>query len=265
MELGEVLVMQVERVSMIMAELNVNGRVTVSGLAERLNVSKVTVRRDLDLLSRENKLLIVHGGAVKPNFTLYEAPYSHRNAIHIEEKQRVGMKAAEMINDYDVVAFGVGTTTLQIANHLMNKKNVTILVGCVPILNSLIERKKAGYFTGKIIFLGGEIDTDQMFAMGSMTLDLLDNFHIDKVFIGANGYSITNGITTYQIDEGNLLKKMLRRSNQVHIVIDHSKIDAKSLYKYADYNEVDYVICDSDPPNNWNKRLLDAGVSWVKA
>ncbi|WP_054023805.1 DeoR/GlpR family DNA-binding transcription regulator [Bacillus sp. FJAT-28004] len=257
--------LQVERVSMIMAELNANGRVTVSGLAERLEVSKVTVRRDLDLLSKESKLLIVHGGAVKPNFTLYEAPYSQRNAIHIEEKIRVGIKAADMINDYDVIAFGVGTTTLQIANHLMNKRNVTILVGCVPILNSLIERKKAGYFTGKIIFLGGEIDTDQMFATGSISLDLLNNFHVDKVFVGANGYSIANGITTYQIDEGHLLKKMLRRSDQVHIVIDHSKIDAKSLYKYADFDEADYVICDSEPPNDWSTRLLDAGVTWVKA
>jgi DeoR family transcriptional regulator, carbon catabolite repression regulator len=258
-------VLQIERVSMIMAELNINGKVTVSGLSERLNVSKVTVRRDLEVLSQENKLLIVHGGAVKPNFTLYEAPYSHRNAINIEEKQRIGMKAASMINDYDVIAFGVGTTTLQIANQLMNKKNVTILVGCVPILNSLIERKKAGYFTGKIIFLGGEIDADHMFATGSMTLDLLDNFHIDKAFIGANGYSIADGITTYQIDEGHLLKKMLRRSNEVHIVIDHSKINAKSLYKYADFAEADYVICDSEPPYDWNKRLLDAGVSWMKA
>ncbi|RAP76611.1 DeoR/GlpR family DNA-binding transcription regulator [Paenibacillus montanisoli] len=257
--------LQVERMSMILAELNAKGRVTVNELSEHLNVSKVTVRRDLDALSRENKLLIVHGGGIKPNFTLYEAPYSQRNSIHIQEKQRVGMKAVELIDDYDVIAMGVGTTTIQISNHLLNKKNLTIIVGCIQVLNSLIERKKAGYFTGRIIFLGGEIDTDQMFASGSMTIDLLEKFYIDKAFIGANGYSIAHGITTYHIDEGNLLRRMLERSNKVHIVIDHSKIGVKSMYKYADYNEVNCVICDSAPPTEWKEKLDRANISWVKA
>ncbi|WP_219836889.1 DeoR/GlpR family DNA-binding transcription regulator [Paenibacillus sp. R14(2021)] len=251
--------------SMILAELHAKGRVTVNELAEQLNVSKVTIRRDLDTLSRENKLLIVHGGGIKPNFTLYEAPYSQRNAMNIEQKQRVGMKAVELINDYDVIALGVGTTTIQIANHLFNKKNLTIIIGCIQVLNSLIERKKSGYFTGKLIFLGGEIDTDQMFASGSMTIELLEKFHIDKAFIGANGYSITDGITTYDIDEGNFLKKMLQRSNKVHVVIDHSKIDVKSMYKYADYNEIDCVICNEDPPMDWKEKLASANIEWVNA
>ncbi|WP_090980420.1 DeoR/GlpR family DNA-binding transcription regulator [Paenibacillus sp. CF384] len=251
--------------SMIVAELNAKGRVTVNELADQLNVSKVTIRRDLDALSRENKLVIVHGGGIKPNFTLYEAPYSHRNSIYIQEKQRVGMKAVELIQDYDVIALGVGTTTIQIANHLFNKKNLTIITGCIQVLNSLIERKKSGYFTGKLIFLGGEIDTDQMFASGSMTIELLEKFHIDKAFIGANGYSIADGITTYDIDEGNVLKKMLQRSNKVHVVIDHSKINVKSMYRYAEYNDVDYVICNEDSPQEWKDKLAQEGVGWVIA
>ncbi|QHW32324.1 DeoR/GlpR transcriptional regulator [Paenibacillus rhizovicinus] len=251
--------------SMILAELNAKGRVTVNELAEQLNVSKVTIRRDLDVLSRENKLIIVHGGGIKPNFTLYEAPYSDRNSVFIEEKQRVGMKAVELINDYDVIALGVGTTTIQIANHLFNKKNLTIITGCIQVLNSLIERKKSGYFTGKLIFLGGEIDTDQMFASGSMTIELLEKFHIDKAFIGANGYSIADGITTYDIDEGNFLKKMVQRSNKVHVVIDHSKIDVKSMYTYAEYNDIDCVICNIDPPIEWKEKLTSSGIDWVVA
>ncbi|UVI31289.1 DeoR/GlpR family DNA-binding transcription regulator [Paenibacillus spongiae] len=257
--------LQVERMSLILAELNANGRVTVNGLAERLMVSKVTIRRDLELLNQENKLLIVHGGAIKPNFRLYEAPFNQRHDINIDEKKQVGQKAAEFIQDYDVVAFGVGTTTLQIAKHLQNKHNLTIIVGCVSILNQLIERKKSGFFTGKIIFLGGEIDTDQMFATGTVMMDMLDRLNIDKAFIGANGYSIVNGITTYNIDEGNFLKRMILRSSEVYLVVDHTKIDAKSMYKYTEFNDVNHVICDSEPPSDWIKQLESEGVQWTKA
>ncbi|SEO52310.1 DeoR/GlpR family DNA-binding transcription regulator [Paenibacillus sp. OV219] len=257
--------LQVERMSLILAELNANGRVMVNGLAEQLEVSKVTIRRDLELLSQDNKLLIVHGGAIKPNFRLYEAPFNQRHDINIEEKIQVGKKAVDCIQDNDVIAFGVGTTTLQIAKHVQNKHNLTIIVSCVSILNQLIERKKAGVFSEKIIFLGGEIDTDQMFATGSMMLDMLDRLYIDKVFIGASGYSIVNGITTYNIEEGNFLKRLINRSREVYLVIDHTKIEAKSLFKYTEFNDVDYIICDSNPPTDWKKPLENGKVQWIKA
>lgn len=250
---------------MILQKLNMHGRVTVNELAEQLNVSKVTIRRDLEKLSQEKKLTIVHGGAIKPNFTLYEEPFINRREVNLEEKKRVGQAASSFINDNDVIAFGVGTTTLQVATHLQNKKNLTIIVGCVSILNVLIEQKRLGYFTGRIIFIGGEIDTEQMFVSGTLTMEILDKLNIDKAFIGANGYSVKHGLTTFLMDEGNLLKKIIKHSNEAYLVIDHSKLEAKSFYQYAEFDDVHCVICDYDPPNDWKKHLASREIRWVKA
>lgn len=254
-----------ERERIILAELNMKGKVTVNGLADQLDVSKETVRRDLDRLSQEKKLVKVHGGAIKENFNMYEAPYLKRTTLHAEEKKLVGKKAETFINDNDVVALGVGTTTLEIVNHLQNKNNVTFIFNGISLLNTLVERKNAGYFMGRMIFLGGEIDTDQMFTTGNITLDVLDKLYIDKAFVGAKGYSIEHGITSYYTDDGHILRQLMERSNEVYLVMDDSKIGAKSMYKFAEFDEVDYVICNEYPPENWMRRLEKHDVQWIKA
>ncbi|USK35170.1 DeoR/GlpR family DNA-binding transcription regulator [Bacillus sp. F19] len=257
--------LSVERHQIILNHLNLHGKITIHELLDQLKVSKQTIRRDLEHLEQQGKLTKVHGGAVKKVISeKYEPSFNERINVNIEEKKKIGARAAEMIQDGDVVAFGIGTTTLQVANNIRNKKNLTILLSCVRTLNSLIELKRAGIFTGKIIFLAGEINTDLMAGLGSLTLQNMHQFQIDKAFIGGNGITLEHGLSTYDIEDGNFLKKLISISKEVTLVIDHSKRGISSLYHFAKIEQIQNVISTADVPEDWKEVLQDKNIQWIK-
>ena len=254
----------VERHQIILNNLNLYGRITIQELLDQLKVSKQTIRRDLDYLENQGKLTKVHGGAVvKVISEKFEAPFHERLKVNIEEKKRIGVRAAEMIQDGDVIAFGIGTTTLHVADNIRNKKNLTILLSCVRTLNSLIELKRSGFFSGKIIFLAGEIDTDSMAGLGTLTLQNMNQFQVDKAFIGANGITLEQGLSTYDIEDGNFLKKIISISKEVNLVIDHSKIGISSLYQFATINKIQNIISAGDVPEDWKEVFEEKNIQWI--
>ena len=129
----------------------------------------------------------------------------------------------------------------------------------------MIDLKNKGIFDGKIIFLGGEINADQLSCVGPISENILNNFYVDKAFIGVGGVSLQNGLTGYDINEANLSKKIMENSKEVIIVADHSKIGVRNFYKIADIENVNVIVSDAEAPNEWSNSLDEYEIDWIKA
>ncbi|SMB79828.1 DeoR C terminal sensor domain-containing protein [Desulfonispora thiosulfatigenes DSM 11270] len=163
----------------------------------------------------------------------------------------------------DVIAIDTGTTTCEILYHLKDKKNITMLLNNVAGLNIMIDLKNNKMFDGNIIFLGGEIDTNQLSCFGPISENILENFYIDKAFIAVGGISLQNGLTGYNVNEANLPKKIMENSKEVIVVVDYSKIGVRNFYKISELNEVNVIVSNKEVPNEWNDMLNQYEINWV--
>ena len=254
-----------KRKDLILYELDNFEKVSVTQLAKKFGVTTETIRRDLDALEAEYKLKRIHGGAIKISFDKKEPSHTQKRNVYREEKQRIGHKAASLINNNDIITIDTGTTTCEILYYIKDKKNLTILLNTVAGLNILIDLKSKGVFDGKIIFLGGEINAEQLSCIGPISENILKNFYVDKAFIGVGGVSLQNGLTGYDVDEANLSKKIMENAKEVIIVADHSKIGVRNFYKIEDIENVNVIVSDVEAPNEWSNILSEYGIDWIKA
>ncbi|AOT69430.1 DeoR family transcriptional regulator [Geosporobacter ferrireducens] len=254
-----------ERKMIILNKLDIDGKVTVKELSKEFQVSTETIRRDLEILENEKRLKKVYGGAIKISFDGSEPPYNHRETLHIHEKRIIGKKAADIVQDNDMIVIDVGTTTLQIIHHLLHKNNLTVLINSIPALTLLLEYKQRGLFSGRIIFLGGEINAEQMTTFGSIAEKTLEAFYLDKAFIAVGGLSVKHGITSYDVQEGTLSRKLIMHAKEVIVMADHSKLGVRNFYRIVDIDAVHAVICDKEPPKEWQDDLNDKCITWITA
>ena len=133
-----------ERKNEILKELNKMGKVKVMELVDQFNVSEETIRRDLMILEEKGLLKRVYGGAIKTVFEFEEPPFTQRTTVNQEAKVKVGKKAVELISNGDVIAIDVGTTMLEFAQCIENKKDITIFnqfSSCVVCVNRIAQSK----------------------------------------------------------------------------------------------------------------------------
>ncbi|MFX3634261.1 MAG: DeoR/GlpR family DNA-binding transcription regulator [Candidatus Pristimantibacillus sp.] len=255
----------VERKQVIVNLLQLKGKVRTPELVKELDVSSETIRRYLEELEQEKKLKRVYGGAIKINVEREEPAYVKREVLQAEEKRRIGRAAASLIQDKDVVALDDGTTTLQMIDSLVLKKQLTVLVTSIYTLSLLIGYKNRGVFDGEVILIGGRINTKHYRTSGSLAIEFMSNFNVDKAFLVADGLQIDDGVTSYEDDRGVLARTIMKRSKQSIVLADYTKIGTSHFYKFADLSEVDMVISDIAPPAAWRSKLDEDDVHWIVA
>ncbi|MCZ8516866.1 DeoR/GlpR family DNA-binding transcription regulator [Paenibacillus filicis] len=245
-----------DRKKTILDQLEMEGKVKVHLLAEHLNVSTETIRRDLDRLEKESKLRKVYGGAVKASFDHIEPPFPKRSQMKREEKAAIGRLAASLVKDGETIMLDNGTTTIEILRHLKDRPDVTIITHSIPILTLALE-----IFRGKIIFAGGEVNARYQAATGAITHQLLDQFKVNKAFISAGGISLADGITDYQLEEVTVSQSMIQRSEEAILVCDHSKFGITTFARIARLQEISMVVTDSGCPKEWIDAIESLGVN----
>ncbi|OIK12856.1 DeoR family transcriptional regulator [Bacillus sp. MUM 116] len=254
-----------ERKRKILELLEISGKVKVNELAEILKVSTETIRKYLDELQQEEKLKKVYGGAINISFFNEEPPTVEREVIYSEAKQRIGEFAANLINDNDVIAIDDGSTPLQLVKNLRKKRNITIFTTSISALSVLIDLHQQNIFTGKIIMLGGEINTTHHRVTGSFTIEMLENLYVDKYFISADGITKEAGITSFDSSKGMVTRKLIDHSGKQIVLIDHSKVGKRTHYKMADLQDIDIIVSDKEHPEDWEYLLKENNVKWLVA
>lgn len=247
-----------ERKAKILDIILQQGNAYISELSKQFQVSDETIRRDLAELSKDNKIVKVHGGAIAVKRPLREERYDTRIKQNSEAKKKIGRYAANLISDGDVISFDYGVTTEEIARFIYNVKNITVLTNSFTIATILIKKIQAGDFTGKILFIGGEINVDTAKASGEVTLAFLNRFMTDKAFVTVTSIS-HNGIMMWNETEGEFSATLCKRASETYIVADSSKFDKDSFYKFLDFEQVDCIITDDE--NEISEETKDAILS----
>lgn len=244
----------------ILERLAEDKQLYVPDLARTLRVSSETIRRDLDRLEKEGKLKKVYGGAVLSDVPSWEPPFDQKVTINSKEKQAIGKLAASLIEDGDVVMIGNGTTTLGILDYLDNRKNITLITHSTPVILSAMEK-----FKGHLIFIGGEVDMNQKSTHGPLAALTLRQLKANKAFISAGGVSTTDGVTDYDLNEANMSRLLLGRSDELIVLADHTKLGATTFAHICSLDNVSTLISDRHCPQDLHRLLADKGVRLLLA
>lgn len=253
-----------DRYKAIIRELEMKNKIGVADIAIKLNVTPETIRKDLSALEEKKKLRRIHGGAIQYFGVIIEPHFNKKVGIFHPQKKMIGEAAATFIMDGDLVALDVGTTTFQIASAIKDVKNVTIVtnsLAAAELLNSRIENR---LFDGKVIVLGGISNPLQRSISGSITNKLLEQFYFDKAFISCGGIN-KEGICDFNVEEATASSIMMKRSKQIIVAADSSKLNQRALFHIGPFSAIDYLITDQKMPADWSKDPVFGQVDWITA
>ncbi|HEY0756530.1 MAG TPA: DeoR/GlpR family DNA-binding transcription regulator [Ktedonobacteraceae bacterium] len=249
-----------ERRLRIFKTIESSGVASVRDLARRFEVSPITIMRDLQELELEGLIRRVHGGAVSVRGASYETPFSARESQLSPEKQRIALKAVELIADGDSLILDVGTTTLEIARALKSKRNLTVLVTNLHAALELASQPAL-----QVIVIGGKLRANELSLVGHLTEQTLRTFQVDKAFIGVSGITLEHGLTEFNLDEAGTKRVILERARQKIIVADQTKFGKVMLSQVAPLAAADLIITNRELDESFQRAIEEAGVTLLLA
>lgn len=247
----------------ILDELRQNQAVQVADLSKRFGVSEVSIRRDLTHLEVAGALRRIHGGAVAAPKTRTEPPpLMATTSDHLPEKIRIGQAAAALIAPGDRVICDSGTTVLQVAAQLpmglRQSGDLTVITNSLPVVREIGACKGV-----HLILLGGVYLPQYEVTVGPQTIEILRTLHSDKLFLGADGLTLTKGVTTANVLEAEVNRATIAATTEVIVVADSSKIGLIGLTTIAPLVSIHKLITDSAAPTDFVAGLRRLGVEVI--
>ncbi|MGL3994035.1 DeoR/GlpR family DNA-binding transcription regulator [Pediococcus acidilactici] len=228
-----------ERLTTILNLINTNNIMTAKELSKQLNVSIMTINRDLNELEAEGLINKVYGGATSVEYNRSKfSSFNKNKEIHIDEKYAVAKKAAEQIENEDIIFIGPGTTNELILDFIA-AQNVTVVTSNIAIFDKL--RNSSGI---QVIIVGGEYNKKSNSVTGVLAEKMITDLQFDKCFIGINGIDHL-AATTLNADAGKLQSIALSNSHKRYIVTDKYKLDKKTFFEFYTLKPGDTIITNS--------------------
>lgn len=217
--------------------------VAVRQLAEDLQVSEATVRRDLKALADRNQLTLIHGGATLSPSVDYS--FRAKQQRQVEEKRLIASLAASLVQDGDQVFLDSGTTCFEMAGLLQGRRSLSVLVNSARLT---LEFTSPGH---SVIMLGGQYRPERMDTVGPITMSTLDQLRGYLAFIGADGLSMDFGPSASDIESAHLYRLVVRHARRTVLLADHTKFNTPSLFRIVDWDAIDYLVTDHLPDDHW--------------
>lgn len=249
-----------ERRKQIIEKIKQNRMIKVTDLMEEHDVSIETIRRDLEHLEKQGILRRVYGGAVAVGMYGQEPDYTFREVVNYDEKKAIGARAAELINDGDTVFVDVGTTTLEAARYLHDKKNLTVITNSTAVAVEMVK-----YYGCRLILLGGELKRTELSTAGFLCEEGIRHFHVSKALIGTGGISVKWGVTDYHIAETTARRLMIERSDMVIVLADYTKIEAAVMNCVCPIESIHTLVTDWSVSPKLVAGFREAGVNTIVA
>ena len=243
------------RKQFILETLKKTGGIKISELAKKLGKSRMTITRDLDELAKDGLLLRVHGGAVSNISRGYEPPYFSRKGLRTGAKQAIAKVANELITEGNTLILDVGSSTRELAQLLKNRKNLTVIT---PSLEHAMEL--AGNSLIKLIVTGGVVRVGEMSIVGPISENTINEFNVDKAFIGAGGIDLKAGLTEYNTEDAQVKKSIIENSKQSIVLADSTKLGNVTFSKVISLEQIDILITDSEADSSYINSLEEKGI-----
>ena len=245
-----------ERRRQILLELKLRPHVRISELAERFNVSTETVRRDFDALSEEGLIARAHGGASAPSQGHYPSLDERANA-RVHERERIGSRAADLVQDGETLMIDSGSTTIEMARALAYRGTP-----CTVITNSIPVAMTLGHGAVQVLLCPGEYLDAESAVIGTETLEFLARFNVDRCFIGSSGFSEEGPSETVR-GFAAVKRMMLHRATKRHLLIDSEKFGRKGLAQVGDLSDLQSIVVDARPKGLLLSALVAANVNII--
>lgn len=247
-------VKKAERLSAILDEVEGHGTVDVADLVAALGVSGATIRRDLQSLSASQLLVRTHGGAMA-NEVGDEVPARVKSALRLPDKRRIASAAADLVTDGSVVGMTGGSTTLELARALTDRRGITVVTNAITIAAEL-----AGHAGIRVVVIGG-ILRHSYELVGPAAEAMLSNYHFDFAFIGVDGLTPEEGCTTYDEMEAHTDRAFMDRARWSVVLTDSSKIGRVTFARIARLSRVDELVTDRAAAADQLTEIRQAGVN----
>ena len=234
------IVSALQRQSAILSLLDRQSSVQVVDLADLFNVSKVTIRKDLDELENKGKLRRTHGGAVSLSKRVTVSIQDKRVNVNVGAKKAIARCASEFVDDGDVLLVDSGTTALEFVRMLSNKQNITIITGDFTIAD-MIDKSMPNI---DVVMLGGSLRKGHRYTAGPVAMKALSMLHADKAFVCPTSYVPTKGFLTNYPGMAELKSSFIRSCKTSFLLMDTSKVMGSGLIRFADISDVDFIIME---------------------
>ena len=232
-----------ERQRIILNEVEVHNRVLLTDLAEQLEVSVDTVRRDVKELDRARKLRKVHGGAVSLGFVSPAA--ANINTYALQEKMVIAEKALGLLRDGSVIFMDGGTTCQELARVLPETLDLTCFTISLPV--ALILLSKPGV---RVVLIGGEVSGEAQITTGASAVRALSEIQVDYGFIGTGYVDALHGLTEFDWDVVQVKKAVIEASRKVVLLCISEKLNSQHRYRTCDISAINTMVTELDPDHN---------------
>ncbi|MBT3271552.1 MAG: DeoR/GlpR transcriptional regulator [Spirochaetales bacterium] len=240
-----------ERKQAILDLLMDDNSISVSEISKILQVSTVTIRSDLHGLEDGGLIVRTRGGALP----VFHRSILNRQKVNIEEKTRIAKMAAALVSDGDTIMIEAGTTTALIARHLPGKQDVHVVTN-----SSLLLRYSRTNPLLNLILTGGEFRPMTESFVGSIARREVERFNVRYAFVGTDGFSVDNGLTTHLVEGAEIVRVMSSRAEKTVLVADSTKYGRAGFAAVLPLTDIDILITDDGIDSEAKRQVADLGI-----
>ena len=241
-----------ERQSFILRQVNLHNKVLSTDLSQEMNVSEDTIRRDLNELSEERKIIKVHGGALSKSFHL---SLKSTHIYSLDEKKTIAHKASQLIKDGMFVLTTGGTTIIELAKALPPELSATFFTGSLPAAYEYIHHPNI-----EVIFIGDKISKSAQLSVGGEAISKIRHIKADLCFLGTNAIDITHGLTDSDWEVVQIKKAMIESAEKVISLAISEKLNTSQRIKICGLDEIDMLITELPQDDSLLNPYHEAGL-----
>ncbi len=234
--------------------------VTVNELAEALNISRETIRRDLSELARVGKVQKFHGGASLPMAT-GEGHFHERMGKNVEAKVQIAVEAVKLVSPSETILIDTGSTTLYFAEKLAELSDLTVVTNSTEIAKVM----STGLSLSRTFLLGGEFHGDNRQTIGSMAIAQVQSFRAHHAILTVGALDTRTGVMDYSIEEAQLARAMIEQAEIITLLVDSSKFEQIASFEVCKLARVTNLVCDKPPSSKMEAALKEANVNIIIA
>lgn len=247
-----------ERQAEIVRVVEERGRARVTELAESFGVSSVTIRKDLDVLADQGRLIRTHGGAIGLRVRGQDLAHDVRDRLQQAEKAAIGRLAATRVNDGESIIIDASTTSIYLARELMLRtpgQSLTIVTNSIRLAGEMATRADIS-----VLLMGGRVRGRSLSLVGQLGDGVLRRVNVQKAFLGAAGFTFEAGLTETTEEEAQIKRAMVAAAREVYALVDNSKWGRVASATFCRPDELTGVITDAGAPDDMVAGLQGMGI-----
>lgn len=245
----------VERHKYILEQLRKDGYVRVRDLSMELDVSEVTIRKDLKHLEGRKLLLLNHGGASRLTSLIEDRHIDEKEKLFVDEKIRISKAANDLLEPNDKIIIASGTTLLAFAKDIFVDFPIKVITSSVKVSLTLCYNHNID-----VIQLGGAMRKNSVSVVGFYAENMLDGLSCNKLFLGVDGIDIEYGLTTSDLGESRINQEMLEVSQKIIVLTDSSKFGKRGFCKICNIDKIHHIITDTNAPGHIVEMMRERGI-----